>query len=112
MPRSDPSHIPFTTGHRSRKGHEMHRIRLLVCGVLLVAGVVSSSSAALASPASTPSPTPGTPGCIGLVVAFENHDSGPFGASGNSTSSAGPGYFLRSDTAAAIAGVREEFCSP
>jgi hypothetical protein len=88
----------------------MHGARMLLCTLAAAVGVGAWTAAALASPAQTPPPTAGSPSCNGLVVAFENQDSGPFGASGNPNSSAGPGYFLGSDSPAAIAGVREEFC--
>jgi hypothetical protein len=70
----------------------------VLCG-LAAAGVVGGSSAgALASPAQTPTPTPGAPSCNGLIIAVFNHESGPFGPSGNPNSSAGPGVFLGQDT--------------
>jgi hypothetical protein len=87
----------------------MSRVRMFVC-TLAALGVGAWASTASASPAQTPPPTSGSPSCNGLVVTFENQDSGLFGASGNPNSSAGPGYFLRSDSPAAIAAVREEFC--
>jgi hypothetical protein len=43
-------------------------------------------------------------------VAISNHSSGADGASGNSKASAGPGYFLHSATAGAIAAYRAEYC--
>ena len=90
----------------------MNSLRRLLCLLAVTAGVIGGSAVpVLASPASTPPATPGTPGCGGLIVAFENHDSGPNGASGNSTSSAGPGYFLGSDSAGAITDVRATFCT-
>jgi hypothetical protein len=45
-----------------------------------------------------------------LIVATFNHNSGVFGASGNPRSSAGPGYFLRQGTAAAIHEVQAASC--
>jgi hypothetical protein len=88
----------------------MHGIRTLSCALVAAAGVGAWAAGALASPAKTPPPIAGSPSCNGLVVTFENQDSGLFGASGNPNSSAGPGYFLGSESPAAIAGVREEFC--
>jgi len=80
----------------------MRRIRLVLCG-LAAAGVVGgSNAAALASPAQSPTPTPGTPSCNGLIIASFNQASGPSGASGNPSSSAGPGYFLGTGTHQAI----------
>ncbi len=76
----------------------MHRIRLVLCA-LAAAGVAGGSSAgALASPAQSPTPTSGIPSCDGLIIAAFNQASGPFGASGNSNSSAGPGFFLGTGT--------------
>jgi hypothetical protein len=72
--------------------------RLVLCG-LAAAGVVGGSSAgALGSPAQSPTPTAGTPSCDGLIIAVFNQASGPSGPSGNPDSSAGPGFFLGSDT--------------
>lgn len=88
----------------------MSRVKIQICAVAAL-GVTALTPTAAASPAQTPPPTAGSPSCNGLVVTFENQDSGLFGASGNPNSSAGPGYFLRSDSPAAIAAVREEFCS-
>lgn len=80
----------------------MRRIRPVLCG-LAAAGVVGGSNAvALASPAQSPTPTPGAPSCNGLIMAEFNHDSGPFGPSGNPNSSVGPGSFLGQDTHQAI----------
>jgi hypothetical protein len=80
----------------------MQRIKLLCCGSIAVGVVVASQAVALASPAHTPTPTPGTPSCNGLIVAAFNHESGPFGPSGNPNASAGPGFFLGSGTHEAI----------
>jgi len=85
----------------------MHRAKLLLSG-LLVAGVLTGSAPAALG--ATPTPTPGSPGCVGQIVATINHLSGPAGASGNPRASAGPGYFLGPNTAAAIAAVRAAFC--
>ena len=80
----------------------MRRIRLVLCG-LAAAGVVGGANAgALASPAQSPTPTPGTPSFNGLIIASFNQGSGPFGASGNPNASAGPGFFLGTDTHQAI----------
>jgi hypothetical protein len=76
----------------------MRGIRLVLCG-LVAAGIAGGSGAgALGSPAQSPTPTSGTPSCNGLIIAVFNQDSGPFGPSGNSNSSAGPGVFLGQDT--------------
>jgi hypothetical protein len=88
----------------------MRRSKLVLCGVVAALVGGGSASSALASPAATPPPTAGSASCNGLIVAFENQDSGPFGASGNPNSSAGPGYFLGPASPEAIVGVREEFC--
>jgi hypothetical protein len=85
----------------------MHRARFLVSGLLVAGALVGSAPAALGA---TPTPTPGTPGCAGLIVATINHASGAAGASGNPRASAGPGYFLGPNTPAAIAAVRAAFC--
>lgn len=80
----------------------MRGIRLVLCG-LAAAGVAGGSNVgALASPAQSPTPTPGTPSCNGLIIAVFNQASGPFGASGNPNSSAGPGFFLGTGTHQAI----------
>jgi hypothetical protein len=41
----------------------------------------------------------------GTTVAEFNHNSGPFGASGNPNASAGPGFFLKQDTHFAVLAV-------
>ena len=80
------------------------RIALLAATTLaLVALAPGTVSAAAPTPSSSP-------GCGGLIVADYNHNSGSDGASGNSKSSAGPGYFLRQDTAGAIKDVRGIEC--
>jgi hypothetical protein len=84
----------------------MFRARLLVCGVLVAGAVAGSAPVALAG---TPTPIPGSPGCVGHIVATNNHNSGLFGASGNPNSSAGPGYFFGPGTAAAVHGAKA-FC--
>ena len=82
----------------------MRRARILTGGLLAVGAFAFSSSPALgAAP-----PAFGSPGCNGLIVATFNHNS--FGASGNPNASAGPGYFLRQGTAAAVHGVRQGNC--
>jgi hypothetical protein len=80
----------------------MRRIRLVLCGIAAGAVVGGSSAGALASPAQSPAPIPGTPSCNGLIIAVFNQASGPFGGSGNPSASAGPGYFLGTDTHQAI----------
>jgi hypothetical protein len=85
----------------------MFRARLLFCGVLVAGAVAGSAPVALAD---TPTPTPGSPGCVGQIVATFNHNSGAAGASGNPNASAGPGYFLGPDTAAAVHGA-QALCS-
>jgi hypothetical protein len=80
----------------------MRRARMLFCP-LIVAGVVGAwSAAAGASPAQSPEPVAGEPSCNGLIIAAFNHESGPFGPSGNPNSSAGPGSFLGQETHEAI----------
>jgi hypothetical protein len=83
------------------------RVKLLISGLLVAGAVAGTAPAALAD---TPTPTPGSPGCVGHIVATTNHNSGQFGASGNPNASAGPGYFLGPSTPAAIAAVRAAFC--
>lgn len=78
-------------------------MRRWVTPSLVVAALVLPVSPAFAD-------TPQDPGCQGQIVATFNHDSGPFGASGNPNASAGPGYFLGPDTSAAVQGVMQEFC--
>lgn len=95
---------------RREEGVDMNRTRMLLCAFIVSTALGGWSATALASPAQTPPPTTGSPSCNGLVVAFENQDSGPFGASGNPNSSAGPGYFLGPDSSAAITEVRGIFC--
>jgi hypothetical protein len=53
---------------------------------------------------------PADPGCAGRIVATFNHDSGLFGASENPAASAGPGYFLRQETAATVHDVMSSLC--
>jgi hypothetical protein len=76
-------------------------VATLACAVAVAVPTASAAS---------PPPVPGTPSCGGLVVAQTNHNSGPFGPSGNPNASAGPGSFLGPDTHAAIAGVRAAEC--
>ena len=83
----------------------MHRFRLVV-GCLSLASVLFAPAAL----ADTPTPAPGQPSCGGLIVATFNHNSGPFGPSGNPNASAGPGSFLGPGTPAAIAAARAAFC--
>ena len=79
------------------------RVVGFLVGALAVLAIAPATLAAAPNPSSSP-------GCGGLIVAATNHASGAGGASGNSRASAGPGYFLRSDTRAAIEGVRNTFC--
>jgi hypothetical protein len=78
-----------------------------VTGAILAFGAFAlpTSSALGAAP-----PSSGSPGCTGLIVAEFNHNSGSFGASGNPNASAGPGYFLKQGTAAAVHDVQASFC--
>jgi hypothetical protein len=89
------------------KGGFMSRVKLLIAGLLIAGALGGSAPTALGA---TPTPTPGSPGCVGQIVATINHLSGAAGASGNPRASAGPGYFLGPDTPAAIAAVRAAFC--
>ena len=43
----------------------------------------------------------------GTTVAEFNHNSGPFGASGNPNASAGPGFFLKQDTHFAVLAIAQ-----
>ncbi|HVB04987.1 MAG TPA: hypothetical protein VNF07_01900 [Acidimicrobiales bacterium] len=83
------------------------RTRLLICELtatlLLPAAVVVLPTTANAAPSANAS-------CSGTIVAATNHDSGPFGASGNPNASAGPGYFLHSGAHEGITTIRAEFC--
>lgn len=88
----------------------MNRGRSFVCGFCAASSVAVFTSAALASPSQSPPPVPGNANCRGLIVAAINHDSGPFGPSGNANASAGPGSFLGSQTHSAIEGVRSGLC--
>jgi hypothetical protein len=85
-------------------------VRHVVVSAIAAAVVSGTAGTALASPAASPEPDPGAASCKGLVVAINNHSSGPFGASANPNASAGPGYFLGESTPDAIAGVRAIFC--
>jgi len=85
-------------------------LKLVLTGSAVAAAVVAASSgAALASP-SSPVPVAGTPDCGGLLFAISNHSSGAYGPSGNPEASTGPGFFLHSDTHAAAAAYRSEYC--
>lgn len=88
----------------------MIRRRSFVCGIFAATAVGAFTSGAVASPSESPPPVPGNANCIGLIVAEVNHDSGPYGPSGNATASAGPGSFLGSQTHPAIESVRSELC--
>jgi hypothetical protein len=83
----------------------MLRIKLLTCGTLVTVALSISTATTSAE-----TPPPEGPGCNGKIVATFNHASGTHGASGNPNSSAGPGYFLKTETAAAVHGVMEFFC--
>jgi hypothetical protein len=80
-------------------------------GVGLVTAVAmgAGASASLADTVHVPYP-PNQQACGGLVLAATNNQSGSIGASGNTSASAGPGYFFGPGTPYAIAGGRE-FCS-
>lgn len=82
--------------------------RALTTCAVGVAALVAAGSGSAAS--NSPVPVPGTPSCNGQLVAISNHSSGADGASGNPNASAGPGYFLHSETAGAIAEYRAEYC--
>jgi hypothetical protein len=82
----------------------MQRRRPVLVGVVAALAVGASPVGALGSPAKSPSPVAGEPSCNGLIIAVINHDSGPFGPSGNEHASAGPGAFLGPATHAAIEG--------
>jgi hypothetical protein len=77
---------------------------LTTCAAVVAALVAAGSGSAAAN---SPVPVPGTPSCNGQLVAIANHSGG---ASGNPNASAGPGYFLHSETAGAIADYRAEYC--
>jgi hypothetical protein len=79
-------------------------MRRWVAPSLAVAALILPASSAFADQ------QPSDPGCQGRIVATFNHDSGPFGASGNPNASAGPGYFLGPDTSEAVHAVMETFC--
>ena len=82
----------------------MRKARCVTGAILAVAAFALPTSSALgAAP-----PSAGSPGCTGLIVAEFNHNS--IGASGNPNASAGPGYFLRQGTAAAVHAVQGSFC--
>ena len=82
----------------------MKHLLLVVAAVPVVLMSASPASAAV------PDPFDGGPGCEGRFVAVFNKASGEFGASGNPKASAGPGFFLRSDSAEAIAAFRQAIC--
>ena len=84
----------------------MLRIKLLTCGTLVCVALSISTATTSAE-----TPPPEGPGCNGRIVAEFNHNSGEFGASGNPRSSSGPGYALKTETAAGVHGVMEAFCS-
>lgn len=81
-------------------------MQFLVGWAMIAVGFAAPAGAASGGP----EPAAGAPGCTGLVVAYSNHYSGAGGASGNADASAGPGYFLGSDIAAAITAVRDHHC--
>jgi hypothetical protein len=83
----------------------MRRIRVGICGILAAGALALLSSSALAAAP----PSSGSPGCVGRIVAEFNHASTDT-ASGNPKASAGPGYFLKQGTAAAVHGVQADFC--
>jgi hypothetical protein len=80
----------------------MRSLKYLATGLVALAAPAVGPSTAFADAPSQ--------ACPGQIVATINHGSGAFGASGNPQASAGPGFFLGSDTAGAIATVRDGFC--
>jgi hypothetical protein len=72
--------------------------------------IASLAAAALAGPSAALADQPPDAGCEGRIVATLNHLSGLAGASGNPNASAGPGYFLKQDTAEAVLGVKDASC--
>jgi hypothetical protein len=86
----------------------MRRVFVALLSAALLALGIGASSASAAAP--NPSESPG---CGGLIVAQTNHNSGPFGASGNPNASAGPGFFIKGQGAVpdAIAERRGAHCS-
>ena len=72
----------------------VHRRVLVAVAIVASAPLLSSTAGA----------EPAEPACGGQLVATLNHNSGIFGASGNPSSSAGPGYFFGSGTAEAVRG--------
>lgn len=85
----------------------MLRTAFVSCAAVAAALIAVSSG--LAAP-NSPIPIPGTADCSGHLNAISNHASGMYGASGNPNSSAGPGYFLGSDTHAAKTEYADEYC--
>jgi hypothetical protein len=87
----------------------MRGTKLMTCAIVL-AGTLGGGASAFGSPAQTPTPTAGSSSCKGRIVATFNHESGPFGPSGNPNSSAGPGSFLGPQTHDAIVQARADNC--
>jgi hypothetical protein len=85
---------------------ELLKTAFVSCAAVAAALVAASSGAA----ANSPVPVPGTKSCGGHLFAISNHASGADGASGNPTASAGPGYFLGSDTHAEMVAYENEYC--
>jgi hypothetical protein len=89
-----------------------HRVRSTLAALVAAGAICASAPSAFAeSPANSPEPVAGEPGCDGLIMAAFNHGSGEFGASGNPTSSAGPGYFFGPDTHESIEILVRPFCT-
>ena len=86
----------------------MRAITKMGVGLVTAVAMGATASVSAADTIHVPFP-PNQQACGGLVVAATNNESGSTGASGNTSASAGPGYFLQGDTPSAIAGVRE-FC--
>jgi hypothetical protein len=88
----------------------MRTKRSLFCVIATAGALGAVTPEAVGSPDQTPTPVPGSPDCAGLFIAGSNHESGPFGPSGNPTASAGPGSFLGSDTHPVVAAVVGAYC--
>jgi hypothetical protein len=81
--------------------------RLVFATCTAAASLVAASGA---SAANSPVPVPGAASCQGNLIAISNHSSGADGASGNSSASAGPGFFLHSSTHDAIVEYVDSYC--
>lgn len=87
----------------SGEGYGMRPVGWLAVGLMTGGALGGGPSTAMAD---TPPHS-----CDGQIIAAINQASGVFGASGNPQAGAGPGYFLGTNTANAIADVRETFCA-